>query len=1626
MTERLCNGQGRWSRSSRWAGLGAVFIAAALLAAPANAQSTATPGGDVFDCGGRGEQACPAFSTFWLNGNFGCDRGLKEVDGVCINDKRRQGVGRQFRESELGRTLAMQRRLNWNRPIGLHSDISVHNAYENHADGYPAGSQRYSITEMLDAGFRQIELDLWTDSLGFGYPKLCHGACSAHDRFFSSALKELRDWLKEDGNRNEIVIVLIDGFGFNANQVNLVDASIKAHLADDPAIGVYTGGSIWINGAKDATLSTTTTKWPSPREMVENGTRVLFLMQDDSVGQYLKKEQWSAFALMKGDNGGIKPTAVEGYPTCELVITRKNTEGTEVDVRPDIAPFSTDIDAWMFKEVYPGEFLPTADQLKSLTSCGVDSIKMNYLLQTREQDANSNDPERLKQAVWTWATGEPARTTPGTAVQLVESWTAADEYQPIWHARDPEETAPYVCSNGSWPRPALFIKGDGPWYGGFAACAAHGLEFYAPGNAHETYEAGKQIRFSEGAGKQAWIAVQTTGGIEGFSVRDGHSEIAVWDIAGLGGQFEGTPVWLSISPGQSVTSVEWNFGDGTVATQQGDNVFPNVVQHTWASPGAYWITATLKFGTAVVLELTRTIEVRQLSDSEFGPRITLDDVGGRAIEEGDQIHPSFTAHWPIIGLQCGSGSPVTTPMTFSGPGSAATPTYSARFECTLSGGLSPTSRFIVFAAVPDPATGLPAIDPATGTPITMSKYYDIDVYDGKQPMMISASAAVAQDQVLYHKIEIDEEPGEPLTVTVKWPGVPVQTFATTSGQVSASWRANVPIGKYAVTVTMTDGERAPYAEVFYVTVEPGQPPEIVSMDGPAQPIVGVAVNYNFTALAPAGGTLVPVAASCGDRGTVVAGPSAFQPNPDGSQRFAVRCRFFHRGPSEVSMNFQSSSSALVTGRQYVKAYVDGAPDDMWTEGPPNPMTGQKTTYYFGVQASDGGGVTVVGASCGSRGEVTAGPSWLVNDPADGTRTYGVQCLFGLPGESLVSMTFRGDNGDEVTYTQTVQVGGVADEPPQVVATGGPSTPEPGVHAIYSFTVRDSSNVTAANPSCGTGQVVSGPAFTGFGPDASRIFSLTCSFPATGATAVSLTFTDADGGPATIGTIAIDVHAVLPTIATADATVAATGALTPVAFSISTENATSVSCVPENGSRFPVGATPVTCTAVNGSGQASATFTVTVVDNVAPVLTLDAPAVLEATGPGGAALVYTVSALDIVNGPIVPTCNIAPGAMVAVGASHVIECAAVDSSQNRSTATRTVAVRDSIAPVIAPVAAILVPATGTDGARVSYVAPSTADVVDGTRAAGCTPVSGSLFPVGTTVVTCTAEDAAHNVAAPVTFGVTVTPLPVAPPMIHAPRQLTEEATGPDGARVTFQATARDAADGRRLPVSCAPASGSTFAIGSTLVTCTARNSRGAIATHELLVTVRDTRSPRLDVPERVRVEATGPKGAVATFQASAHDRVDGAVVVACAPASGSVFPLGRTTVRCSARDRHGNEDRGTLDVIVRDTMAPEIRSLTPSLPKLPATGARVPVTIAADVFDAVDAAPKCAIANVTSSVRDADRDGERDWAITGPLRVSLEAATRRHKDRSYRITVRCVDDSGNASRERTAVIVSRMP
>jgi Bacterial Ig-like domain/HYR domain/Fibronectin type III domain/CARDB len=82
-----------------------------------------------------------------------------------------------------------------------------------------------------------------------------------------------------------------------------------------------------------------------------------------------------------------------------------------------------------------------------------------------------------------------------------------------------------------------------------------------------------------------------------------------------------------------------------------------------------------------------------------------------------------------------------------------------------------------------------------------------------------------------------------------------------------------------------------------------------------------------------------------------------------------------------------------------------------------------------------------------------------------------------------------------------------------------------------------------------------------------------------------------------------------------------------------------------------------------------------------------------------------------------------------------------------------------------------------------------------------------------------------------------------------------------------------------------------------------------------VVVVDRTAPIVTVPATLVVAATSWSGATVGYTATATDDVDGNLSPICVPGSGALFPIGTTTVSCSATDRAGNVGTATFLVSV---------------------------------------------------------------------------------------------------------------
>ena len=431
-----------------------------------------------------------------------------------------------------------------------------------------------------------------------------------------------------------------------------------------------------------------------------------------------------------------------------------------------------------------------------------------------------------------------------------------------------------------------------------------------------------------------------------------------------------------------------------------------------------------------------------------------------------------------------------------------------------------------------------------------------------------------------------------------------------------------------------------------------------------------------------------------------------------------------------------------------------------------------------------------------------------------------------------------------------------------------------------------------------------------------------------------------------------------------------------------------------------------------------------VDNTAPVLTLPANRALNTIGTAavpipGNAPPFLASATDFLGDGVTPgsgvqsITNPPPGVTFPAGVTWWT-FVATDNVGNASRGTRAVSV------------SVTQEAKGLSGAPVVY----TTTGVSSAPTVTCGSPSGATFPVGVTTVTCAAADAASGLNDTQTFTVTV--VDTTPPTIDRHADVIAEATGPGGALVAYTPPATHDIVDPIGAATCAPAPNALFALGSTTVTCAAKDAHGnAAAPTAFTVTVVDTTPPTIAVPNNMTVGATSAKGATVAFTATSADLVDGTRPAVCSPASGSTFAIGTTTVTCGATDAHGNAAAPRSFTVTVLKEAPKIvsASLTPGT-LWPPNHKLVTVTATIDALDPGGLPLKVTLVSISSSEPDSGLgDGDTANDIQGAAygtddRVFQLRAERsgRGPGRTYTVRYDVTNEAGLTTRVTLRALV----
>jgi len=208
-------------------------------------------------------------------------------------------------------------------------------------------------------------------------------------------------------------------------------------------------------------------------------------------------------------------------------------------------------------------------------------------------------------------------------------------------------------------------------------------------------------------------------------------------------------------------------------------------------------------------------------------------------------------------------------------------------------------------------------------------------------------------------------------------------------------------------------------------------------------------------------------------------------------------------------------------------------------------------------------------------------------------------------------------------------------------------------------------------------------------------------------------------------------------------------------------------------------------------------------------------------------------------------------------------------------------------------------------------------------------SGTVDPntVGTYVITYNATDPTGHAATPVTRTVNV--VDTTNPVVTPPANVTvSTGAGATSCGTTVSdatlgtASASDSCAGSLSVTRSGVPSGNVFPVGTTTITYSATDPSNNTGTATQTVTVLDNTPPVISCPASITLEPTCPSGAIATYTAPVGtDNCAGAVTTRTAGlASGSVFPIGTTTVTYTVTDASNNTASCSFTVTVKTPAA----------------------------------------------------------------------------------------------------------
>ncbi len=478
-----------------------------------------------------------------------------------------------YQNNWIHRALTLQRGLDQNEPLSQTTFLATHNSYNSSVWTTPVRyidpNQYRSLYDQLRMDVRALELDVHTYFQMEGWPwewgnelLLCHGqdnhvGCSSFDREFQDGLNDIKAWLQNAENANEVLIIYIEehiNSDYYDDAVDDIQNTIGSYVYR-PASGGCEG--IPMNISKQTIL---------------NAGKKVLLMTDGCPNNYFNSWVYGGI----GDSVSGFPTGdvadLNGYPYCEASeFSRYDYDNYIIRYYEDRTNLSA-----IFGD--PGDPL-TAGVVRDLLKCGANLLGFDKL---------TPFDGRLNAAVWSWNGNEPNDYNANEdCAEHYQNGRFNDNY--CGYSRR------YAChkpNSHSW----YVTQASGPWELGSGICASETggeYRFDVPANGYENEMLREAklyantdvtwLNYSDRRIEGDWMKGDLPAPGTGLAIKVVNSFVWVYDDSGTGSNDDLT-IWranLANSPGyQSLGDVAINGRHQPtsviIAKESGDKLKPPV------------------------------------------------------------------------------------------------------------------------------------------------------------------------------------------------------------------------------------------------------------------------------------------------------------------------------------------------------------------------------------------------------------------------------------------------------------------------------------------------------------------------------------------------------------------------------------------------------------------------------------------------------------------------------------------------------------------------------------------------------------------------------------------------------------------------------------------------------------------------------------------------------------------------------------------------------------------------------------------------------------------------------------------------------------------------------------------